>query len=366
MEKQKKPLWKRMVKGIIIIILIPVLLVALDLGILVVTEYKPADEEAIAAEGAGSKAVAFGEDLTVLTWNVGYCGLGAQEDFFMDGGKEVHPSSKENVINNLEEVERYLQKSDADVIFLQEVDQCATRTRYVDEVASIRSVMDGYSSTFANNFKVFFIPYPIPPMGHMDAGVLTFSKYDIGDATRVALPCPFTGIEKIGNLKRCLLVSRVPIEGSDKELVLINLHLEAYDSGEGKIAQTKMLADVMNTEFAKGNYVIVGGDFNQVFDWVDDSMYPLVDENNWVPGRVDTDAFGEGWTFCMDNAVPSCRSLDRPYEAGASPEEFQYYMIDGFIISGNIQVQNVETKDLGFVNSDHNPVAITLCLSEQQ
>ena len=202
-------------------------------------------------------------------------------------------------------------------------------------------------------------------MGHADAGILTHSKYDISDATRIQLPCPFTGIEKIGNLKRCLLISRVPVEGTDKELVLINLHLEAYDSGEGKIAQTKMLAEVMNTEYAKGNYVIVGGDFNQVFNSVDDSMYPTISDGNWMPGRVDTTAFGNGWYFCMDNSVPTCRSLDRPYVAGASAEEFQYYMIDGFIVSGNLEVDRMDTMDLGFANSDHNPIEIFLKISQE-
>jgi len=45
--------------------------------------------------------------------------------------------------------------------------------------------------------------------------------------------------------------------------VLVNLHLEAYDSGEGKIAQTKLLVEFLEQEYAKGNYVIAGGDFNQ-------------------------------------------------------------------------------------------------------
>ena len=53
--------------------------------------------------------------------------------------------------------------------------------------------------------------------------------------------------------------------GSDREPVLVNLHLEAYDDGEGKIAQTNQLRDYIEDEYAKGNYVIAGGDFNQVF-----------------------------------------------------------------------------------------------------
>ncbi|MBR6282220.1 MAG: endonuclease/exonuclease/phosphatase family protein [Lachnospiraceae bacterium] len=366
MKKEKKPLWKRILKGISCLILVLVIAVAGLCVATIVTEYNPEPEETVAVEGSGSKEYVYGEPLRILTWNVGYCGLGEQEDFFMDGGQEVFPSSKQAVQDNLEAIEVYLQQTDADAIFLQEVDQNATRTSYINEVASFRSVLDGYASVFANNFKVLFVPYPIPPMGHEDAGIMTFSKYDISDATRIQLPCPFTGIEKIGNLKRCLLVSRIPVANSDKELVLINLHLEAYDSGEGKIAQTKMLAEVMQAEYDKGNYVVVGGDFNQVFDNVDDSMYPAVNGGNWVPGKVDTSVFGSKWTFLMDTTHPTCRSLEKPYANVSSDEDFQFYMIDGFIISNNIQAESVETKDLGFKNSDHNPVEVTLYLSEIQ
>ena len=41
----------------------------------------------------------------------------------------------------------------------------------------------------------------------------------------------------------------MPIEGSDKELVSINLHLEAYDDGEGKAKQLKQLMDLLKEEY---------------------------------------------------------------------------------------------------------------------
>ena len=85
----------------------------------------------------------------------------------------------------------------------------------------------------------------------------------------MSLPCPFSYPIRLANLKRCLLVNRIPIEGSDKELVVINLHLEAYDDGAGKEAQTRMLAQLLREETEKGNYVIAGGDFNQTLDTVD-------------------------------------------------------------------------------------------------
>ena len=143
---------------------------------------------------------------------------------------------------------------------------------------------------------------------------------------------------------------------------MFNLHLEAYDSGEGKIAQTQMLAELMNAE--KGNYVIVGGDFNQIFSSEDASLYPA-QPGKWTAGEIDVTQFGDGWQFLMDETVPTCRSLDQPY-AGAEKEGFQYYLIDGFIVSENLRVDAVETQDLDFQVSDHNPVLLRVTLDDPE
>jgi hypothetical protein len=63
----------------------------------------------------------------------------------------------------------------------------------------------------------------------------------------------------------------------------------------------------------------------------------------------------------MDSDVPTCRSLDQPY-AGADHDTFQYYVIDGFIVSSNIEVKSCETRDIGFVQTDHNPVLMECVL----
>ena len=67
----------------------------------------------------------------------------------------------------------------------------------------------------------------------------------------------------------------------------------------------------------------------------------------------------------MDGRVPSCRSLDQPYE-GADRAGFQYYLIDGFIVSSNLTVEGLETLDLDFVCSDHNPVLLHVTLTEEE
>lgn len=364
MKLKEIPMWKKILKVILILVLICVVLYGGLIGLLAITEYKPAAKENLKITGQGEKKVKTNTQIKVMTWNVGYCGLGAEEDFFMDGGKEVQPSSQSRVKRNLKSIQKFIKKENPDTVFLQEVDQNATRTGHLNEVQSIRNNMKDYDSSFAQNFKVLYIPYPIPPMGKEDAGLVTLSKYNISKAARISLPCPFTGIARLGNLKRCLLVSRTKVAGTGKELVFVNLHLEAYDNGEGKKAQSALLQDFLQKEYAKGNYVVAGGDFNQVFDNADTSNYPIVNEGAWEPGKVSTEDFTDNWNFLMDPDTPSCRSLDKPYEKGSSPIEFQFYMIDGFIVSDNIDVDSVETQDLQFANSDHNPVELKMTLKD--
>ena len=282
-----------------------------------------------------------------------------------DGGKSVFTADKERVRLNIAKITDALAQMQPDVIFLQEVDRDSARSRGIEEVIELSNTLQEkydmiYTSAFAGNFKVRFVPFPVPPIGRVNSGLVTFSDALARDAERIQLPIPFKWPVRLANLKRCLLVERLPLQNVDRELVLINLHLEAFDNGEGKEAQTVMLREILEEEAANGNYVIAGGDFNQSFSNTDISDYPL-QEGVWAPGHIDTSEFTDGWQCLMDASVPTCRSLDKPY-AGADKDTFQYYVIDGFIVSSNIEVKSVQTQDLGFVNSDHNPVLMECVL----
>ena len=365
-EKAAKPLWRRILRIILIILLICVIIFAALLIWLTVTEYKPADSEEISvqtADGAAPEDVREGSSLTYMTWNVGYGALGDNADFFMDGGHSVKTADKARVQSNLDGIQSEIEAMDPDYLFMQEVDTDASRSSHIDESQILSEGAANWD--FAYNYKVKFIPYPIPPIGEVNAGIMTASSRTLEDASRIQLPCPFKWPVRLGNLKRCLLVNRTPVldeNGQDtgKELVSVNLHLEAYDSGEGKAAQTEMLRQVLQEEADKGNYVIAGGDFNQTFSGTDDSMYPEY-EGRWHCGELDESAFSDEWQFVMDNTHPTCRSLDQAY-AGADHDNFQYYMIDGFIVSSNVQVDSVSTQDLEFVCSDHAPVVMQVTL----
>ena len=353
---------RKLFSVILTIIIILIIAAAAFFGILTIAEYRPAPSEALIPEGSSSAVLNTDSTFTVMTWNIGYGALDETTDFFMDGGSMVLTASEEQVHRNLDGMLEEIRKVNPDILFLQEVDRDSSRSHHIDEKAFFQSALTDWQSTYALNYKAAFVPYPLPPLGKMDAGLLTFSRYPLASSTRIQLPVPFSWPLRIANLKRCLDIERIPIENSDRELVLMNLHLEAYDSGEGKIAQTNMLREYLQAEQDKGSYVIAGGDFNQIFSHTDSSAYPVL-ADRWQPGQINAEDLGANWQCIMDPAVPSCRSLDQPY-AGADHENFQYYLIDGFIVSDNLVIKDYHTADLQFTYSDHNPLIMEIYLPE--
>lgn len=340
---------KRALRVVGIVLAVVAALFAVLLLFLTVTEYRPAPREKVSVMGTADEPT--DGHVRVLTCNIGYAGLGKNQDFFMDGGGMVRPDSKADVETNLKGIGDMLTGNPADVVFVQEADVDSHRSYYIDEAGYLAGLTEK-NAAFAYNYKAAFVPYPIPMIGKVEGGLLTLTDYEVESATRVALPVPFTWPVSTCNLKRCLLVCRVPYEGH--EIVLVNLHLEAYDDGEGKIVQTNMLMDFLTAEYEKGNYVIAGGDFNQTFP--DIGGYPMVDTENWTPGVLSADMLPEGWQFAVDASSPTCRLLSGPYTGDR--EQTQLYVIDGFILSPNVALKMVRTMDLDFEYADHNPVML--------
>ena len=219
--------------------LLVVLLCASILEYLTLTEYRPAADDMIAVDHGNWDLLSEGDTLKVLTWNCGYGALGDNADFFMDGGKGVMTASRERVQSNLDGIMKASAEMDPDVILYQEVDTNAARSHFIDEeIEMINGFMEEeelrYSSAYADNLNVRFIPYPIPPIGRVKSGIMSFTGAFMESAERIQLPCPFKWPVRLANFKRCLLLSRIPLKDSDRELVIINLHMDAYDDGEGK------------------------------------------------------------------------------------------------------------------------------------
>lgn len=339
------------------IVLVPLLLAAGALvAYLSLTEYMPADTETLTVTPAAvQEQPGVGSLLTVVSFNTGYAGLDRTQDFIMDGGKGVRPASEGIVKDNMSRMLGVLSRQNAQIVLLQEVDEDSARSFHVNQKEYYRRGL-AMNAAMAYNYKCEFVPFPWPPFGKVASGLVTLTALDVAKAERISLPVPFEWPVRTANLKRCLLVERVPVKDTDKELVIINLHLEAYDNGEGKAAQTRQLIELMEAEVNKGNYVIAGGDFNQTFP--EAPAMPAVEPDGWQPGLLT--ALPEGLSYVYDAETPTCRSLSKPYSGDRTATQF--YVIDGFILSENLKVNHIETIDLNFQNSDHNPVLLQVTL----
>ena len=227
----------------------------------------------------------------------------------------------------------------------------------MNEREQIEEAFSGYASVFANNFHSAYLFYPfLEPHGAVQAGLLNLSRYQIKESVRRQFPVSDAFITKFTDLDRCFSVTRYDVSGG-KELVLIQLHMSAYDEGGTiRAEQLKVLNGVLAEEYAKGNYVIAGGDFNHDIAGTIDTFPSEQKIPEWV-FQLDQDDLAEGYSFVRaENAdeTATCRGADIPYEKGVT----YVTCVDGFLVSDNVRAtaQNVDNE---FRYSDHNPVILT-------
>ncbi|WP_235436166.1 endonuclease/exonuclease/phosphatase family protein [Gottschalkia purinilytica] len=327
----------------------------------IIKDYRPDKEVSLDIENNQSKILKREDVISGITFNIGYGGLDEGRDFFMDGGKMSRSESKEKTQYNLEKMIETLSDKKVDFIFLQEIDIDSSRSFHINQVDYYRNEMKGYGSTFGKNYDVPWVPVPFTrPMGKALSGIMTFSKYKIDKAIRYSLPGEYNFLVQLFQLDRCIVENRILVEDG-KELVLINVHLSAYDK-EGVIReeQSMFLKSFVEKEYEKGNYVVVGGDWNQ--------LMPNVDNNKLNPKRLNympdwlvplSQNFNpKGFKWAVDIQTPTVRSIDKPYKKG---ENF-VTVIDGFLVSNNLEILETKGIDLDFKYSDHNPVYVKLKL----
>lgn len=354
---------KKISKVVLIVVIALVVVAAIGLGYFSIVEYKPEEVETLRVNNNVETKVELDQDISVLTFNIGYAGLGKDEDFVLDGGTKSRPDSKEVVEGYLDGIKNLLTTHPSDIYMLQEVDLSSRRSYQINQANEIEELLgSNFNSTFAYNYNAKFVPFPVSLtnyLGKIESGLLSLTKYQVKSSHRHQFPGAFAWPVRTVNLKRAMMVNVLPINNSDKELIVVNLHMSAYD-GDGSLRaqEMNMLKEFLNEQTAKGNYVIVGGDFNQTFPTAK-NVYPAKD-GYYVAYPIDDEFLPVEYSFTIDITKPTCRLLNEPYNKTSA--NTQYYIIDGFIVSNNIKVNSVETIDHDFLYSDHNPVSLSIQL----
>lgn len=326
------------------------------------------DNTVVEIQNNQTASVKLNTQYSIATYNVGFGAYNHDFSFFMDSGKmkdgtdvtgkDSKAKSKDIVLSNTNGSAQLIADGDYDFVLLQEVDLDSTRSYHVNQYEIFNQTFGkDMSRNYGICYDSAYLFYPITdPHGKSLTALATYSKFRMDSALRRQYPLA-TDITKYFDLDRCFVVTRYALENG-KELVVANSHMSAYDKG-GVVRhqQLEVLNAFLQEEQEKGNYVIVGGDFNHDIAHSDGMFESQQLRPEWVYS-LSSDDLVTGFTFVAATNAPTCRSTDIPYEKGVN----YTVVLDGFIVSSNIEVKEVVNIDNDFLYSDHNPATMTFVL----
>lgn len=384
----KKRKWvKPLIIVIICIIFVPLVISLSYVGYVVFSYHRIGDKELSVTHKSNNIAVELNKDLTFTTYNIGFGAYSDNYSFFMDKGYDENGNptqgkygkaiSKEDVLKNINGSIKIAKELNSDFYAFQEVDENSDRAYHVNQKEMLINEFNNFDSTYAINFDSAYLFYPFnDPHGKSLAGLSTFSKYKINTSYRKEYTVS-NDFSKFFDLDRCFSVNKIKTS-NNKELVLINSHMSAYDeSGVIRNKQVHELNSFMKSEFNKGNYVVCGGDFNHDL-LTNNPLFSMYNTTNfaykniikqkkpdWLSYMFDENKksnFGGEFNIYAADNEPSCRDCDVPYTIN----DTFVSTVDGFIVSGNVKVTKVfTTKTIepnGFNFSDHQPTTLTFNL----
>lgn len=273
----------------------------------------------------GYKQLSINDDISILTYNIGDCTFG-EINFTTSFSK-----AKENLNNII----KLIDEESYDICLLQESNWINLTNYFINPSKNIAKHFKEYSFIYGTNSNLFKI---------FDSGNMTMTKYN---SDNKCLTIPFKGEGFINDkfyVHKLLMESRIVIEETGKELVVYNIHLAPhYKNRSVKLRQIKYILELAKSEYLKGNYVVIGGDWNTDLSFEEqskNSLLPILEEifcdEIWEFQKV------EGFTYQAIN------------KEGKEVNK----ILDGFLYSPNIKGYSKVLEEHKY--SDHNPVELKL------
>ncbi len=213
---------------------------------------------------------------SIVTYNIGY----------LSGMTNNRAIAKPRQLfdKNLSKVLEETKRVNPDIIAFQEIDYNASRSYNVNQESEIAALGFNYAARTIN-WDERYVPFPYWPIsmhfGKVVSGQSIISKYPIKEQQRIVLSrvadAPF--YRDAFYLERLAQVVKIVIKS--KEVVLINIHLEAFDK-QTRVNQFEEVLAIFNTY--KNDYpTILLGDFNSRArdkDAVIQKMFAMKDAGN--------------------------------------------------------------------------------------
>lgn len=192
---------------------------------------------------------------SIMTYNIGY----------LSGMTNNRPVAKPKTLfdNNLQTVLKQVKATNPDIIAFQEIDYNASRSYQVNQQEEIAKL--GYAfRAKAINWDEKYVPFPYWPIsmnfGKVVSGQSIISKYALSEHQRIVLErvadAPF--YRDPFYLERLAQIVKVKLQ--NKEVIVINIHLEAFDKPT-RMKQFQEVLKLFNT-YKKDYPTILLGDFN--------------------------------------------------------------------------------------------------------
>ncbi|MCP4215126.1 MAG: hypothetical protein GY765_10735 [bacterium] len=195
---------------------------------------------------------------TILTYNIGYLS-GMTNNRSVESVKSLYDRNMATFLKKVNEPA-------PGILCLQEIDFNSRRSFLVDQMGHIARAAGYTYGARAVNWDKRYVPFPYwPPsvhFGRMLSGQAILSRWPIMETKRHVL-CKPAGNPFYYNkfyLDRLLQVVKINMDG--RELVIFNLHLEAFDLAAREL-QARRVMEVYKT-YSQRFPVLVVGDFNSV------------------------------------------------------------------------------------------------------
>lgn len=220
------------------------------------------------------------DTLTVATYNIGY----------LSGLTNNEPVVRAERLftNNMEQTVGLLRDTRPDVVGLQEVDLGAARSFYKHQLDSLATRLPYAAAAQAVNWDVRYLPFPYgrPAVhfGRVLSGQGVLSQLSIHTHRRYVLPRPpqpfYRSAFYLDRLAQVAL-----LDGGDRPLLVINVHLEAFHQPT-RVEQARAVRALYDRLARPGLPVLLLGDFN----------------SEWPSARPDT--AGSQSTAAADSTLP--------------------------------------------------------------
>jgi len=294
--------------------------------------------------------------ISILTWNIGYGGMGAESDFVMDKGEQRRPLSGYLVDKNVAGVAAALQGMPSDLILLQEAARPSWNTYGHDVIGGVEKALPEHALAYKADIDTVGVPPPL--------------RVSVGSALLARAPgkVEYRGLTleptfEYGAFRKLYRMHLIRFDdASGAPWTVVNVHLSAFDTPEHRIreAQLREVIAFAETEFAAGHHVVVGGDWNLRLAPTEFPHRTAEEFLFWIRDLPEG-AAPPGWPWAVDPATPTVRTAHQPYREG----ENYRLIVDGFLVSPNVALLSVDGVDLAFRFGDHNPVRIEVRAKEQ-